>query len=298
MTIISQTADLEMLLALYDSGSFSAAARLLDCPVAKVSRAVQRLEQELAVTLFNRTTRRVEATEEGRLFINRLRPALQQLALAEEQLKLSRGTPVGLLRVDAASPFILHQLVGLVGGFLQQYPGVKLELISSENFIDLIEKRTDVAIRIGTLQDSNLHATKLGRSPLRLLASKSYLQQYGIPAHSSELAKHKLLGFSEPGKLNHWHFPIPIHIEPAITASSGETLLQLCRLGHGIALLSDFMTLDLRQSGELIEVLPGQLQSPHPREDIHAVYYRNTALSGRINVFIRYLQQHLQLSEC
>lgn len=296
MTIISQTADLEILLALYDSGSFSAAARLLDCPVAKVSRAVQRLENELAVTLFNRTTRRVEATEEGRLFISQLRPALQQLALAEEQLRLSRGEPAGLLRVDAASPFVLHQLVGLVSEFQRQYPRVKLELISSENFIDLIEKRTDVAIRIGALQDSNLHATKLGKSPLRLLASKAYLQKYGMPMHSNELAQHQLLGFSEPGKLNHWHLANPINIQPAISASSGETLLQLCKLGHGIALLSDFMTQALRQSGELIEVLPGQLQSPHPREDIHAVYYRNTALSGRISVFIRFLQQHLQLS--
>lgn len=293
MVIKSQTEDLEMLLAVFDSGSFTAAAGQLNVPVAKVTRAIQRLETSLQLSLFHRTTRRVEATADGQLFIEQVRPALQQLALAEEQLQLQQSAPSGLLRVDAASPFILHQLVPLIAKFRALYPKMTLELISSENFIDLIEKRTDVAIRIGALQDSNLHATLLGKSKLRLLASAGYLQKYGTPQRPEQLVQHQLLGFAEHSRLNHWPLSPPQIITPTLAASSGETLLQLCLQHHGIALLSDFMTAPQRKSGALIEVLPGQLQSPHPRENVQAVYYRHSALSGRISAFIRFLQQEL-----
>ncbi|RUM52665.1 MAG: hypothetical protein DSY86_04885 [Marinomonas sp.] len=111
MTIISRNEDLEILLTVVDSGSFSSAARILDIQVAKVSRAVSRLEKELDSTLLNRTTRRLELTEEGRLFTQQVRLGLQQLAAAEEELKVLKGIPAGRLRVDAATPFILHQLV-------------------------------------------------------------------------------------------------------------------------------------------------------------------------------------------
>lgn len=171
MTIISRNEDLEILLTVVDSGSFSSAARILDIQVAKVSRAVSRLEKELDSTLLNRTTRRLELTEEGRQFTQQVRLGLQQLAAAEEELKVLKGIPAGRLRVDAATPFILHQLVPHVAGFRERYPQVELELVANENIIDLIERRTDLAFRIGSLKDSNLHARYFGKSPLHVVAS-------------------------------------------------------------------------------------------------------------------------------
>ena len=295
MSIISKTNDLEILLAVCDTGSFSGAAKSLDCPVAKVTRAIQRLESELSCNLFNRTTRRVEATEEGKVFIEHIRPGLIQLEKAEENLRLLQSAPSGLLRVDAASPFIIHQLVPLMAGFREAFPLIKIELISSDNIINLIEKRTDVAIRIGQLQDSNLHAIALGKSKLRLVASPSYLQSHGYPEQIDHLQEHKTLGFSENSKLNDLPLLHNVTIKPEIAASSGETMLKLCLLGNGIALLSDFMTKPLLKNGRLIEVLPGSVVSPHPREDVWAVYYRNTALSSRISAFIGYIAERLDL---
>lgn len=107
MTIVSRTEDLEILLTVIDSGSFSAAARILDIQVAKVSRAISRLEQELDCTLLNRTTRKLELTEEGRIFTEHVREGLDRLAEAEEKLRSLKGVPAGRLRVDAATPFIL-----------------------------------------------------------------------------------------------------------------------------------------------------------------------------------------------
>lgn len=295
MAIISQTEQLELLLAVYDSGSFSAAARLLDCQVAKVSRAVQHLEQQLGASLFTRTTRRVEPTAEGKAFVHKVRGALTQLQQAEEELKLQQGQPSGVLRVDAASPFVLHQLVPLMHEFRTLYPAIELELMSSDKLIDLIERRTDLAIRIGGLTDSNLHARLLGRSTLHLVASPAYLNLHGVPQQPAELAQHQWLGFADNPRLNLLPLAEPVAIRPAISASSGETLLQLCLAGHGIALLSNFMVRQAINSGQLAELLPGQLQSPHPREQVQAVYYRHSALSGRIKVFLQFLEGRLAL---
>uniref|UniRef100_UPI0030DD2BE4 LysR family transcriptional regulator n=1 Tax=Dasania marina TaxID=471499 RepID=UPI0030DD2BE4 len=295
MTNISKTDDLVILLAVFDLGGFSAAAKTLNHPVAKVTRAIQRLEQRLDTNLFNRTTRKVEPTEECLDFVRQVREGLKHLEQAEETLQLQKRVPSGWLRVDAASPFMLHQIAPLMAEFQQLYPLVKLELVSNDNFINLIEKRTDVAIRIGKLDDSNLHATKLGRSPMRLMASPNYLKTYGTPQSANELQHHQLIGFSRGSALNKWPLSEPLEITPSIAASSGETLFQLCLGGHGIALISNFMIGEYLKNGELIEVLPGVIDQSSPRHDVHAVFYRNTALSKRISVFIEFLKARLSL---
>ncbi|MDX3775524.1 LysR family transcriptional regulator [Chromatiaceae bacterium AAb-1] len=299
MAIISKTEDLEVLLAIVDSGGFSAAAKALNIQVAKASRAIQRLETELNCALFNRTTRRVELTEEGRRFVAAVKSGLNGIAEAEEQLRLLKGMPSGRLRVDAATPFILHQLVPLVAEFQQLYPQIELELISSENIIDLIEKRTDVAIRIGRLTDSNLHARLLGRSKLYIVASPAYIRQYGRPATVAQLNNHRIISFVEPTRLNHWPLvqgeTVLTPATPQLASSSGEVIKQLCLAGNGIALLSNFMIHTELQQGTLVEVLPGAVLSPNDRERVQAVYYRNTALSGRISAFIDFLAGRLTL---
>lgn len=169
------------------------------------------------------------------------------------------------------------------------------ELISSENIIDLIEKRTDVAIRVGQLQDSNLHSTHLGKSKLRLLASPDYLQREGVPLQVTDLKHHSILGFTDNKKLNEWPLCEKITLTPEIFASSGETLLQLCLNGQGIGLFSDFMTHNARFEQQLIEVLPNSVLSPNPREYVQAVYYRNTKLASRISAFIQFITPRLLL---
>ncbi|MDO6682190.1 MULTISPECIES: LysR family transcriptional regulator [unclassified Oceanobacter] len=295
MTNISKTDDLVILLAVFDLGGFSAAANSLDHPVAKVTRAIQRLEQRLDTNLFNRTTRKVEPTEECIDFVQQVRKGLEYLEHAEETLQLRKQAPSGWLRVDAASPFILHQIVPLVTEFQQRYPLITLELVSNESVIDLIEKRTDVAIRIGQLDDSNLHAIKLGRSPLRLVASPNYLKVHGTPQSIQDLHHHRLIGFTRGSTLNHWPLSDSFEIRPSIAASSGETLLQLCLANQGIALISNFMVAAALKNGALVEVLPGVINRHSPRQEVHAVFYRNTTLSKRISVFIDFLATRLSL---
>lgn len=296
MAIVTRTDDLHIFLTVIDCGSFSGAARILDIQVAKVSRAVSRLEQSLDCTLLNRTTRKLELTEEGRLFSEQARTGLSQLAAAEEQVRTLKKAPAGRLRVDAVTPFILHQLVPLMAEFRRLYPQITLELVANENIIDLIERKTDVAIRIGALQDSNLHARFLGRSPLHIVAAPSYLEAAGEPHTLVALEDHQIIGFSDAPHLNKWPLTSPLTLTPTLSSSSGETIRQLCIAGHGLALLSEFMIGDDLRQGRLQTVLANQISTPNTREQVNAVYYRNTSLSRRISAFLDFIEPRLTLA--
>lgn len=290
------TDELLAFVTVVDSGSITAAAEQLGQTTSGVSRALGRLEQKLAATLLQRTTRRLNLTEDGVLFLAGARNILRAMEQTEEMLAARRNKLAGRLRVDAASPFMLHCVVPLMAEFTRLYPEIRLELTSHERNVDLLEQRTDIALRIGTLADSSLHARVLGTSPVRLLASPAYLAAHGEPREIAALAQHRLLGFTDPDALNHW--PLTqngaerLKITPDLAASSGETLRQLALAGLGIAALSAFMTDSDIRAGRLVCVLPDFL-SEH-QQTISAVYYRDTALSARVACFIEFMAQRWQ----
>ena len=277
-----------------DSGSISAAAEQLEQTASGVSRALSRLEDKLAVTLLRRTTRRLELTEEGEAFLAQARRILASVEEAEEQMALRRQAPAGRLRVNTASPFMLHVIVPLIGDFRARYPLIELELHSDDRIVDLLERRIDLAIRIGPLPDSSLHARPLCHTTRRVLASPAYLARHGTPQQVEDLAEHSLIGFTEPDRLNDW----PLRrARRELADQPGATRIQRrhgARAGAGrrrIASLSDFMTGRDRQRGELVEVLAAQRVDV--RQPINAVYYRNTALASRITCFLDYLSERL-----
>lgn len=295
MSVLAKTEDLEAFITVVDSGSFSAAATLLDWQVARVSRAVSRLEKNLSCSLLNRTTRRLELTEEGLLFIAYARQGLNMLAQGEESLRLLTQRPAGRLRIDAASPFVYHQLTRHIGDFSRAFPAISLELTSHDNIIDLLEFKTDIAIRIGDMQDSNLHARRLGTSPLHLVAAPEYLASAGPLNTIADLAEHRLIGFTDAPRLNQWPLQEALPLSFAICASSGETVRQLCLAGQGIALLSNFMCYEDIAAQRLCRVLPEAVRAGNRRESIHAVYYKNSAVSSRILAFLDFIAPRLCL---
>ncbi|WDS35145.1 LysR family transcriptional regulator [Pseudoxanthomonas sp.] len=287
--------ELQAFIAVVDTGSLTAAAEALGQTVSATSRSLGRLEEKLRTTLLHRTTRRLQLTEEGAAFLQRARAIVAAVDEAESHMAHRRERPAGRLRVDAASPFMLHVIVPQVAGYRARHPEVELQLSSNDGIIDLIERRTDVAIRIGPLRDSTLHARPLGSSRMRLLASPDYLARRGQPKTMAALSQHALLGFTQPEVLNDWPLRRAdgglLHITPTIAASSGETLRQLALAGNGIARLSDFMIGADLAAGRLVELLAKDTLDI--RESINAVYYRNTAVSARITSFLDHLVEQL-----
>jgi DNA-binding transcriptional LysR family regulator len=278
-----------------DGGSFTAASERLRQAPSAISRTLRKLEEKLVTTLVRRTTRRIELTEEGALFLEYARMIIDSVDAAEELITMHRQTPVGTLRVNAAAPFMQRIIVPMIDGFQAVYPGIEIELHTSDEVIDLLEHRVDVAIRIGTLRDSTLHARCLGTSRLRILASPEYLREHGRLETVDDLADHRVLGFSQPDSLNDW--PVrhalsdSLRIKPGLRASSGETLLALALAGHGIVCLADYMTREHRRNGDLAEVLTAE--TVESSQSIHAVFYRNTSLSSRIANFLDHVRTHL-----
>ncbi|MFM0170713.1 LysR substrate-binding domain-containing protein [Paraburkholderia sediminicola] len=296
----TSTDELLVFVTVIDSGSITAAAEKLGQTVSGVSRALTRLEKKLDTALVRRTTRRLQLTEEGETFLQRARAILDAMEEAEESVTRGRERPSGRLRVDAASPFMLHCVAPHMTAFSALYPEIRLELTSNERIVDLLEQKVDIAIRIGELQDSTLHARALGTSKLRVLASPAYLAEYGEPKSVEALREHRLIGFTAPEHLNRW--PLregrkggaeSLKIEPAITASSGETLRQLALSGWGIACLADFMSAaDVREK-RLVPILGNVLADE--RQRVSAVYYQSASLAGRVQCFLDFIAARVQL---
>ncbi|EKM0374198.1 DNA-binding transcriptional regulator YafC [Cronobacter turicensis] len=288
--------ELIIFVAVVESGSFSRAAEQLNLANSAVSRAVKKLEMKLGVSLLNRTTRQLSLTEEGERYFRRVQQVLQEMASAETELMESRQTPRGLLRIDAATPVILHLLLPMIKPFRERYPEVTLSLVSSETFINLIERKVDVAIRAGTLTDSSLRARPLFISYRKIVASPDYLARHGVPETICDLKEHICLGFTEPVSLNTWPVACEdgrlLEITPGMTSNSGETLKQLCLTGNGIACLSDYMIDKEIKRGDVVELL-AEYRLP-VEMPFSAVYYSDRAVSTRIRTFIDFLSEQIK----
>lgn len=285
--------ELKVFIAVVESGSFSRAAEQLQMANSAVSRTVKKLENKLGVSLLTRTTRQLALTYEGELYFRRVQKLILEMATAENELIERQQAPQGVLRIDAATPVILNLLMPMIKPFRERYPAVTLSLISSESFINLIDRKVDVAIRAGDLTDSTLRARLLFTSYRKMVATPAYLAKYGTPASVEALAQHQCLGFVETPRLNRW--PVSANgsdlyeIDAAMSSNSGETIKQLCLNDQGIACLSDFMVNSEIAAGTFVEVLAHQ--SVPVEMPFNAVYYSDLGVSQRVRAFIDFLSE-------
>ncbi|QZY94098.1 DNA-binding transcriptional regulator YafC [Pantoea dispersa] len=285
--------ELKVFIAVVESGSFSRAAEQLQMANSAVSRTVKKLENKLGVSLLTRTTRQLALTYEGELYFRRVQKLILEMATAENELIERQQAPQGVLRIDAATPVILNLLMPMIKPFRERYPAVTLSLISSESFINLIDRKVDVAIRAGDLTDSTLRARLLFTSYRKMVATPAYLAKYGTPASVEALAQHQCLGFVETPRLNRW--PVSANgsdlyeIDAAMSSNSGETIKQLCLNDQGIACLSDFMVNAEIAAGTFVEVLAHQ--SVPVEMPFNAVYYSDLGVSQRVRAFIDFLSE-------
>ena len=286
--------ELNAFINIVDSGSIGAAALQLNQTTSGVSRALQRLESKLNVTLLERTTRKLKLTQEGQVFLEKARKIVHDLSEAEDALLKSDSYTSGVIRVDSATPFVLHVIVPLMSEFNQLYSNIEIELNSNDQIIDLLEHKTDVAIRFGELNDSSLHARLLCKSRLYIVASPEYLAKNGDLKTPQDILNHSQIGFSKVSHLNTW--PIKINgekltVRPKIKASNGETVRQMALDGLGITCLSAFLVRRDLKEKRLIALFEDQIEIYEQR--IHAVYYQQEHLPKRVRLFIEFLAQKL-----
>jgi|HubBroStandDraft_3_1064219.scaffolds.fasta_scaffold10349_2 DNA-binding transcriptional LysR family regulator len=274
-----------------ESASFAAAARHFAMSPAMVSKHIRTLEERLGVRLLNRTTRHVSATEVGQNYYERCLRILNELEDAERAAGDLEAAPRGLLRVTTSVSFGAHQLAPAIADYLIAYPNVSIDLSLHDNYVDLVEERIDLAIRLGQLSDSSLIAKKLYAVEMVLCASPGYLAANGTPQKPRDLVKHNCLIYTYATP-RMWTFTDRngkaevIRVSGHLSANSGDPLLALALKDTGILLGPDYLVADGLSAGRLVRLLPDYKTQETP---VYAVYPHSHFLPAKTRTFIDFL---------
>ena len=279
-----------------EAGSLTRAAHALHVSPSAVSKVVARLEARLGVTLLRRSARGLSLTDEGEAYYGRARAILRDIEEAED-LVASRRRPRGLLRINCNVPFAEHCLVPILPAFLERHPGLAVDLVETDQPVDLVRTQTDVAIRTGVLVDSSLRARRLFASARHVVASPGYLARHGTPLAPDDLAGHDCLGFNLRRSLDLWPFRMPdgeirAHLATGrLRVDNGETMRRMALAGVGLARLSGFHVGADLAAGRLVHLL--EAFNPGDLEPVHAVYPEDTYVPERIRAFVDFLVERL-----
>lgn len=289
---INRSGEMEVFARVVEEGGFTAAAKAMSMTPSAVSKLVARLEARLGARLVNRSTRKLQLTAEGLTFHERSLRVLADLDEAERSVAAC-AVPKGRLRINANVPFGLHHLLPIVPKFTALHPDVQIDVTLTDQIIDLLDERAELAIRVGPMRPSQLVARKLGDSRTVLVASPDYLARRGTPKHPDDLAGHDLITFNFSRLSDEWPFLIggervayPAHGRAMV--GDGESATHLALAGQGITKLGIFHIVDHIRAGRLVPVLDdfnsGEL------ETVSAVYVGHAGpLPARVRAMIDFL---------
>jgi DNA-binding transcriptional LysR family regulator len=276
------------------AGSFTTAAAELGMPKSSVSRKVSDLEDRLKTRLLQRTTRKLSLTDVGRTYFDYCARIVSEIEDAERAVSSLQDAPRGLLRVTT---LINATFLGpIMSDYMQRYPEVQVELLSTSRRVDLVEERYDLGIRAGALPDSSLIARSLGSVRWFLVATPAYLKKRGRPRSPEDLKKHDCLFFGSGSNTMTLRLakgddePVQLSVSARLMVSDNEILLSATRAGLGIGLLPAFLGLaDLRMH-KLEHVLPAWSL---PATPVHVVYPGARHISPKVKSFVDFLQQRM-----
>nr|WP_282277122.1 LysR family transcriptional regulator [Stenotrophomonas sp. PS02297] len=285
-----------------EQGSFTAAARLLGQPKTTVSRKVQELEERLGARLLHRTTRRLGLTEAGTVYYEHCQRIARELEQAESAVSQLQSGPRGWLRFTVPYSVGINWIAPLLGQFQAQYPEIRVDMHLGNEMLDLISGETDLALRIGTLPDSNLIARKLGSLRTQVFASPAYIQRHGEPRHPDELQYHRTLAVRKQHQSQNNRFVWSLAedggqmqefaVNPLLVANDTAALNSMLVAGEGLMLSSDVMAKPFSESGMLRRVLAGWTG---PDYDFSAVFAGGGMVSPKVRAFVDFLVEKLNL---
>lgn len=275
--------------------SFAAAARHIGVTGPALSKQVQALEDQLGVRLLHRTTRQVTLTEEGAIYSDGARKALEDLREAELQIQERKLHPSGLLKINAPMSFGIKYLSRPIAAFAHHYPDVTLKVDFDDRQVDIISEGYDIVVRIGALQDSSLIVKHLAECPLLLCASPATLEKFGTPTEPEALSSFPAISYNTHGNIDEWRYQDhkgiigSVQLQRVFSANNAEMMLEACLQGVGITLLPIFMVATYVQTGQLVRLLPAY--NTYPERSIYALYPQNRHLSAKVRVFLDWLHQ-------
>lgn len=286
---------MQLFLRVAELESFSRAAETLSLPKGSVSRQIQALENALGTQLLHRTTRRVSLTQDGMVYYERAKDLLMNLDELDGMFLHDPSTISGRLRVDMPVAIVRNVVIPKLPAFLQQFPGIELELSSSDRLVDVIREGFDCVVRVGNLKDSGLIARPLGKLSVINCASPDYLTRFGYPETLDDLASHALIHYSATlgtrpqgfeyynGSSTRW-----VKTGGVLSVNSTETYQAACIAGLGIIQVPRVGVRDALRTKKLVEILPQYRAVPMP---VSLIYPHRRNLSRRVHVFMEWLTE-------
>jgi DNA-binding transcriptional LysR family regulator len=283
-----------------EHGSFISAARALRLPKTTVSRKIQDLETRLGAQLLHRTTRKLGLTEAGNVYFEHSQRIARELDDAESAVGQLQGGPRGWLRVTAPYSFAISRIAPLFGEFQSRYPEVRVEMVLTNEPLDLIGKEIDLALRIGQPRDTSLVARRLGVFRSQVYASPEYLVRHGEPVHPDDLAHHRTLGlnkYGHDGKDYFWTLTDgsavrDYRIDPVLVANDPAALHPALLTGEGLMLTVDVMVKQYAERGYIQRVLAGWTGRA---AELNAVFPRGQGKSPKVRAFVDFLVERMTL---
>ena len=287
--------EIAIFVSVVQAGSFIGASRRLDIPKATVSRKIAQLEKSLGARLMQRTTRKINLTEIGQLYFDRCVRILDDLEEANLTVAQMRAVPYGTLRISVSVAFgvaILHQWVA---EFMARYPQVCVEVLLTNQYVDLVAKGIDLAVRSGPLADSSLVKHRLGVVPYWLCASSDYLDLYGMPLSPQDLTQHKCLTIMSlsMSEIIPWTMKKDkqfVEVKPRNYLRVNDFLFvkQLLLDCCGIGYVPSITVLNEVHNGTLIRLLPDWTLT---EREIYLVYPSDRYLSPKVRAFVEFVRQ-------
>ena len=280
-----------------EAGSFAAAAAALGISPQMVAKHVTYLEARIGTRLLNRTTRRQSLTEIGKAYYDRCKLALAEVDWADSLADEAKGTPRGLLRINAPVTFGTHSLIPVVARYMRRYPEVEVDLVLNDRVVDLIEEGFEAVFRMGPLTASNLKARQLAPFRLVACASPAYLRERGIPTTPSDLEAHECLGYAnwpEP-TVSGWRFVrdgriYDIDVRSRLKVNNAAALHQAALDGLGIIFIAEDLARATLAAGQLVRVLPNY---EAPSRPMHLLFHPDRRQTPKLKSFVEAVTDHL-----
>jgi len=276
-------------------GNFAAASREIGCTPSTLAKSVARLEAQLGVRLFHRTTRQVTLTDDGQRLFARCQRVLTELELLQEEATGTREEPAGTLRLDMPVTFGRIVMLPLLAQLTRQHPRLSIDARFSDVYADIVKEGIDVAIRTGALRDSTLVARTFSQQELLLFAAPSYLARAGTPSTLAELAHHTAILFRVPstGKDRPWHLRsggrnVTVMPPSRLRVDGGDAIVRAAVLGMGIGQVPHYMVTEHLARTELVELLPTMRPPPMP---IAAVMPSGRMVPSRVRALLDLIEQ-------
>lgn len=282
-----------------EHGSFTAAARALGLPKTTVSRKLRDLESRLGARLLNRTTRRLALTEAGTVYFDHSKRIAGQLDEAESAVHQLEGSPRGWLRVTAPYTLSESTLTPLLLEFRQLYPDVHLDVMLTNDLLDLLENEIDVALRVGPLADSTLVARRLAVYTHQIYASEGYLARYGEPVDPEDLQHHRALVAPKHRRGQKYAWPLDdgerqeeFEVKPVLVANDPFVGLAMLGSDQGLMLANDVMVRYCSRFPNVRRVLAAW---NGPDMELNAVFPGGRVLSPKVRVFVDFMAEKMEM---